>query len=180
MKNKSIPTSREIPVFATGISDTCTNITTKAFYVGRHEISGDDFDKWKNDFFQGATIGNKIFSAADIPTSTRCDEKCLQFTFYYDDKTTNAITVDLIDIPAKVKSGGKPKGPTQKYYSLKLFDGIKELFNPTRFEFSKAKIDGNPGLVYKAIREESGHIVYTYFGDLSSSFPVTDPIKITF
>jgi hypothetical protein len=111
-----------------------------------------------SEFFTGTAPAPKTIAAENLDASVACDEYYFAVSF----NPANTSNNDEITV-VSTEGAGSPGN-----YSIALIAGIKDLFNPDAFHFSKAiGIDGNATVAfYVTVGAET-----KYCGDLSGLEP---------
>jgi hypothetical protein len=147
-------------------NDNCDNPLYWGYYANLHQITEADYNAGVDAFFAGGQ--GDIPAAVDMRAITLdTEENCITHHIQYymdaaDITTNNEILVHVKPIPPLLPhSTGR--------YSLALFRGIKAIFNPDKFHFSKSI--GNTGAPTLAFYATGVDNIPLYFGDLSGLFP---------
>lgn len=138
----------------------CDNMLCRGYWVGLHQITQSEYDNMVNAFFMGIpTPPPKEYTSNSIDTTVPC-----HFIVHFDapDSTADERSTNT-DIDVTVVA------PQIGNYSIGLFKGIKNIFSPEKFFFSKAI--GPDGRTTAAFFATDGANNPLYFGDLSGLFP---------
>jgi hypothetical protein len=137
----------------------CDNMLCRGYWVGLHQITQAEYASMVDAFFMGNPPPPKEYASNDIDTTVPCN-----FIVEFDapDSTPDQRATNT-DIAISVVV------PHIGNYSIGLFKGIKDIFSPEKFFFSKAI--GPSGITTAAFFATDGANNPLYFGDLSGLFP---------
>jgi hypothetical protein len=137
----------------------CNDNSLNAYYAGLHEISDGEFNNMIKERFGTTNPTHKKILRTALDLTKDCNEFCIGYTGDFYSATNTDINVGVVAM--------KPNNR----YSIQLFKGIIQLFNPDTFYFSKG-IDsyGNNAIIFRAVKSGTN----VYYGDLTSTFPFWD------
>lgn len=136
----------------------CSDPACQGFLASYHQITEQDYNDMVEAFFGTTVLPTFNLQVSNINLNVSCDGHRVEFNM--NENNTN----DNNEVVVEIKPGYEIVGK----YSIALFKGIINLFEPDTFHFSKAKEDsGNKTLAFYATKDDAP----VYFGDLSSLYP---------
>lgn len=141
----------------------CNNPADQVSVANSHKISEATFNGYISAFW-GTTNPTPTIKTWAQMSSAMAGQDCTQMRWKLQadeyNLTNNNVTLTIEPIPTH---------EVIKNYSFALFKGVKEQYSSvTEFHFFKAKKNGQPDLIFKAMNN-IGQAVY--FGDLSDLHP---------